>query len=111
MSDKLKVLKKQGLFVFLDILRLHRKKLPIELRSFGDVYVKQEFRQHQDANSRQYEMFLEQWQYYLTDLKQMKDVKQIGKKISEEDKLLLNDDQMKTLSQLEEETKKTFKKQ
>lgn len=37
---------KKGLRLYYNILKLHRRKLPGQFRKLGDIYVKQEFRQH-----------------------------------------------------------------
>lgn len=50
------------------ILRSHRS-LPIEMRSLGDAYVKDEFRKHRDVeNPLQIVGFLTQWKLYLEGL-------------------------------------------
>lgn len=50
------------------LLRAHRK-LPHEMRSLGDVYVKDEFRRHQTADNPVHIMgFLSQWKMYLDEL-------------------------------------------
>ncbi|OSS46328.1 hypothetical protein B5807_08673 [Epicoccum nigrum] len=47
------------------ILRTHRKKLPVEQRVLGDMYVKAEFRAHKDIdNPVQIIGFLSEWQMY-----------------------------------------------
>ncbi|KAF3047699.1 acetate non-utilizing protein 9 [Didymella heteroderae] len=47
------------------ILRTHRKKLPVEQRLLGDMYVKAEFRAHKDIdNPVQIIGFLSEWQMY-----------------------------------------------
>ncbi|KDQ15923.1 hypothetical protein BOTBODRAFT_31376 [Botryobasidium botryosum FD-172 SS1] len=55
------------------LLRVHRR-LPLEMRSLGDEYVKAEFRRHRDATNPVHIMgFLSQWKYYLEDLSQNAD--------------------------------------
>jgi len=50
------------------LLRAHRR-LPPEMRSLGDAYVKSEFRRHKDASNPVHVMgFLSQWKMYLDEL-------------------------------------------
>ncbi|KAH7884789.1 ACN9-domain-containing protein [Phlebopus sp. FC_14] len=52
------------------LLRAHRR-LPREMRSLGDVYVKAEFRRHQKVTNPVHVMgFLTQWKVYLDELPQ-----------------------------------------
>ncbi|KAF9233176.1 ACN9-domain-containing protein [Melanogaster broomeanus] len=52
------------------LLRAHRR-LPVEMRSLGDDYVKAEFRRHQKVTNPVYIMgFLTQWKMYLDELPQ-----------------------------------------
>ncbi|KAF2011653.1 ACN9-domain-containing protein [Aaosphaeria arxii CBS 175.79] len=47
------------------LLRAHRKRLPVEERLLGDLYVKAEFRAHKDIdNPVQIIGFLTEWQLY-----------------------------------------------
>lgn len=51
------------------ILRAHLHKLPLELRSLGDEYVKAEFKAHKSTDNPLYIVgFLTQWQDYLRSL-------------------------------------------
>ncbi|EGV61514.1 hypothetical protein PSN45_000188 [Yamadazyma tenuis] len=48
------------------ILRAHAYKLPVEIRSLGDEYVKAEFKAHKDIDNPLHIVgFLTQWQDYL----------------------------------------------
>ncbi|KAF8526205.1 hypothetical protein BU17DRAFT_82971 [Hysterangium stoloniferum] len=50
------------------LLRAHRN-LPLEMRSLGDNYVKDEFRRHKDTNNPLHIIgFLSQWKMYLEAL-------------------------------------------
>ncbi|KAN0092619.1 hypothetical protein V8E55_003403 [Tylopilus felleus] len=50
------------------LLRAHRR-LPIEMRSLGDAYVKDEFRRHREVTNPVHVMgFLTQWKMYLDEL-------------------------------------------
>ncbi|KIK95269.1 hypothetical protein PAXRUDRAFT_396816 [Paxillus rubicundulus Ve08.2h10] len=52
------------------LLRAHRR-LPIEMRSLGDGYVKAEYRRHQKVTNPVHVMgFLTQWKMYLDELPQ-----------------------------------------
>ncbi|CAK7894881.1 succinate dehydrogenase assembly factor 3, mitochondrial [[Candida] anglica] len=51
------------------ILRAHAIKLPVELRSLGDQYVKAEFKAHQKIDNPLHIVgFLTQWQDYLRSI-------------------------------------------
>ncbi len=46
-------------------MKLQMRKVPEELRTLGDLYIKQEFRLHLDkANEDQMTKFLRGWQQY-----------------------------------------------
>ncbi|MCJ8749547.1 hypothetical protein PDJAM_G00177590 [Pangasius djambal] len=45
------------------ILVLHRF-MPIDLRSLGDQYVKDEFRRHKSASPEQVQVFMKEWEDY-----------------------------------------------
>ena len=49
------------------VLIAHRA-LPVDLRHFGDVYVKVEFRQHKNANEKFIPEFISQWEAYCENL-------------------------------------------
>ncbi|KAF2685910.1 acetate non-utilizing protein 9, mitochondrial precursor [Lentithecium fluviatile CBS 122367] len=47
------------------LFRAHRKKLPVEQRLLGDMYIKQEFRAHRDIDNPVHIIgFLTEWQLY-----------------------------------------------
>lgn len=57
------------LALYRNILRAHNSKLPSELRSLGDEYVKAEFRAHKNIDNPLHIVgFLTQWQDYLRSL-------------------------------------------
>jgi hypothetical protein len=60
------MLKPSGLYR--SILRAHKKFLPNDLRSIGDVYVKQEFKLHKTAKPEQADAFMTEWTGYLDQL-------------------------------------------
>ncbi|XP_015266432.1 PREDICTED: succinate dehydrogenase assembly factor 3, mitochondrial [Gekko japonicus] len=49
------------------ILRLHRA-LPLELKTLGDQYVKDEFRRHKSVSFTEAQRFLQEWENYATML-------------------------------------------
>ncbi|KAK6464906.1 hypothetical protein DFJ63DRAFT_97900 [Scheffersomyces coipomensis] len=54
------------LTLYKSILRAHIRYLPVEIRTLGDSYVKQEFRNHQKIDNPLHIVgFLTQWQDYL----------------------------------------------
>ncbi|PGH06829.1 acetate non-utilizing protein 9, mitochondrial [Polytolypa hystricis UAMH7299] len=51
------------------LLRVHRKKLPQDMRFLGDEYVKSEFRAHRDVENPLHIVgFLKEWQLYAQKL-------------------------------------------
>merc|ERR1712173_61208 len=94
------------------VLKSH-KALPIDLKHFGDVYVKVEFRQHRDAKAEFIPEFVKQWELYAADLesqtKASEDSKKIkfGKPISVDllEKDLSADQQMQLYELMKETTK------
>ncbi|QWU86270.1 hypothetical protein CA3LBN_000488 [Candidozyma haemuli] len=55
--------------LYRSILRAHRLKLPSELRSLGDEYVKAEFKAHKNTDNALHIVgFLTQWQDYLRSI-------------------------------------------
>mmetsp|Transcript_11004 Transcript_11004/g.16016 ORF Transcript_11004/g.16016 Transcript_11004/m.16016 type:complete len:129 (-) Transcript_11004:575-961(-) len=60
----------KGLPLYRSILRAH-KHLPSEMRALGDVYVKTEFRQHQNVTKEdQLTQFHDAWNKYLSGIEQ-----------------------------------------
>lgn len=86
------------------ILRAHVNKLPIELRSLGDEYVKAEFKAHQKIDNPLHIVgFLTQWQDYLKSLDG--GLWKEGK-LSQEDLEKMSPEQVGQLYELMQETKK-----
>ncbi|KAL1953057.1 hypothetical protein VTO42DRAFT_3729 [Malbranchea cinnamomea] len=57
------------LHLYRRLLRLHRKKLPPDLRLLGDEYVKSEFRAHRNVENPIHIVgFLSEWQLYAQKL-------------------------------------------
>ncbi|EDK38772.1 hypothetical protein PGUG_02870 [Meyerozyma guilliermondii ATCC 6260] len=55
--------------LYKNILRAHATKLPVELRSLGDQYVKAEFKAHKNIDNPLHIVgFLTQWQDYLKSI-------------------------------------------
>ncbi len=56
---------KSALTLYRNVMKLQMRKVPEELRTLGDLYIKQEFRLHLDkANEDQMTKFLIGWQQY-----------------------------------------------
>ena len=61
-----------ALRLYRQIMKLHLKKMPEELRNFGDLYIKQEFRLHLDkSDESQMIKFMGEWQKYKQQIEQM----------------------------------------
>ena len=96
----------KGLKLYRQILKLHSKKLPAEMRIIGFAFVRNEFRENlQKANESQFELFSIGWEKYINDWS--KNMNQLKKKKTEKkdfeaeiDKL--SDDQKKTLDEFKD---------
>ncbi|KAH7928099.1 ACN9-domain-containing protein [Leucogyrophana mollusca] len=65
--------------LYRSLLRAHRR-LPVEMRSLGDSYVKDEFRRHREVSNPVHVMgFLSQWKMYLDELPHDADSKSFKK--------------------------------
>ena len=95
-----------GVRLYYRILKAHRKHLPGALRKLGDIYVKQEFRQHHsDPNEHYYPKFYDQWSLYLKQLEQG-GFQSVAKPIDPSTESLLTQDQKEALKNLESGVKK-----
>lgn len=92
----------QVLSLYRDILRLHRAKLPHDMRSLGDTYVKNEFRLHREAKPAFVTTFLKEWDLYVAQLR-MQRGDQIGSDLPTESMESLSDEQKEQLKILRSE--------
>ena len=100
----------QALRLYRQIMKLHLRKMPEELRNFGDLYVKQEFRLHLDkSNEDQMVKFMKGWHQYKEQMEGM----DMSSKRAIKDSLMdpsldemikdkLSEEQMSTLHELKE---------
>ena len=63
------------MFLYYKILKNHLRKLPPQMRHFGDFYVRQEFHMHNNNQSTldQYKKFFDSWYKYNKELEYTKD--------------------------------------
>lgn len=95
-----------ALALYREILRAHRK-LPAEMRSLGDAYVKEEFRKHKSAKAKFIPPFFAAWQDYLRHLRaQDPGAGAIGSDLKPEHVAALNDEQREQLEKLRSEVDK-----
>ncbi|XP_054847712.1 succinate dehydrogenase assembly factor 3, mitochondrial [Eublepharis macularius] len=95
------------------ILQLHRA-LPLELKTLGDQYVKEEFRRHKSVGSAEAQHFLHEWENYVTMLGQQTSRKEesspdkprFGSHLPEEKLNALRDEQVGQLKELMREATK-----
>ncbi|XP_048367874.1 succinate dehydrogenase assembly factor 3, mitochondrial [Sphaerodactylus townsendi] len=95
------------------ILRLHRA-LPLELKTLGDQYVKDEFRRHKSVGSAEAQCFLQEWENYATMLGQQTNQNEdsspnkprFGSHLPEEKLEALRDEQLGQLQELMQEATK-----
>eukprot|EP00408_Alexandrium_pacificum_P016857 CAMPEP_0171187134 /NCGR_PEP_ID=MMETSP0790-20130122/17164_1 /TAXON_ID=2925 /ORGANISM="Alexandrium catenella, Strain OF101" /LENGTH=105 /DNA_ID=CAMNT_0011652185 /DNA_START=97 /DNA_END=414 /DNA_ORIENTATION=+ len=95
----------EGRTLFRSIMRLHRTKLPVPMRSLGDAYVRREFRLHYEPGVKEAHraMFLGEWHGYAQTIGGQQDV--VGQELSAEQRGKLNDEQKKQLKDLEKTAK------
>ncbi|XP_060104528.1 succinate dehydrogenase assembly factor 3, mitochondrial [Heteronotia binoei] len=95
------------------ILQLHRA-LPLELKTLGDQYVKDEFRRHKSVGSAEAQHFLQEWENYATMLGKQTNKNEesspnkpcFGSHLPEEKLEALRDEQLGQLQELMQEATK-----
>ena len=102
--------KKNVLNLYKIILRLH-DRLPLDLKSLGNLYVKSEFKRHKACAAEFVPQFMQQWTSYAANLHQQlqdtsPDKVDIGKNIAPESLDSLSEDQILQLIELMKETTK-----
>lgn len=93
----------QILKLYRNILNAHRFKVDKEMRQFGDIFVKEEFRQHvygDKTTEKHIDNFLKEWEGYHSQLLAMKDIQEIGRHISEEDGKFFTSEQIESIQTL-----------
>ena len=94
------------------ILRLHRQKLPFQMRAMRDDYVRSEFMQHKEAKPEFVEQFMEQWSEYAVMLEsqesQGEDI-DFGKHMTEDEFDALTDEQKVQLQKIRREASSLHK--
>jgi len=99
--------KRQILSLYKNILRVH-EKLPYEIRAFGDMYVRVEFRRHKDCDPKFVPDFMTEWDKYLKQTKLAVDGHRVlGQELKYDDVEGMDQTQMEQLIELAEETKKS----
>ena len=105
MNREILELKKRTVALYYRILKNHLRRLPSQLRQFGNLYVRHEFDQHRNNQStlEQYKEFFQAWEDYNTNLQGNRDKgTSLGKSLSEEELSLLSDEQKNSLNQLKD---------
>uniref|UniRef100_A0A6B2LUV6 Succinate dehydrogenase assembly factor 3 n=1 Tax=Arcella intermedia TaxID=1963864 RepID=A0A6B2LUV6_9EUKA len=94
------------LSLYRSILRMHQKKLPKDLRSLGDSYVRSEFKAIKKAKTPNFHTtFLKSWNDYLEKLSLSQDIQNLGKDLHQSDKAKLSKEQIYQLNQLKNHCK------
>ncbi|CAH7665774.1 hypothetical protein PPACK8108_LOCUS63 [Phakopsora pachyrhizi] len=113
--DKDSILVLPPLILYRRILRVHRNALPQEMRSLGDVYLKDEFRRCKSMENPIHIIgFLSQWKNYLDTIEQQtkesskQSKREVGKKLSEDVLERLSSEQIGQLSELLKATKEIW---
>ena len=91
------------------ILRLHKEKLPVQMRGLGDAYVKSEFRLHKTAKPSFLPNFFKAWNEYAEGLQQQSSQTGFGSPLGEK-VATLTDDQKRMLEQLAAEATREAQK-
>lgn len=92
------------LALYKSILRAHVHKLPVEIRSLGDQYVKAEFKAHKNIDNPLHIVgFLTQWQDYL---KSIDGGKWMDGKLSQQELDKMSPEQVGQLYELMQEAKR-----
>eukprot|EP01121_Diplochlamys_sp_Union-15-3_P003074 TRINITY_DN12911_c0_g1_i2.p1 TRINITY_DN12911_c0_g1~~TRINITY_DN12911_c0_g1_i2.p1 ORF type:complete len:118 (-),score=16.54 TRINITY_DN12911_c0_g1_i2:16-369(-) len=87
--------------LYRSILKTHKKKLPVDMQNIGNKYVHSEFKSMIKATKEEHvKRFIAQWQNYLSELKDTKDLKRPGKDIEEHQAKKLSADQVFQLKKL-----------
>ena len=97
---------RKGVRLYYNILKIHRKKLPKQMRIIGDLYVKQEFHQHHaNPDPQYYSKFYNEWVKYYEQFSK-EGLKGVSKNMDESTEKLLNSDQKEAMKYLKEEVSK-----
>ncbi|KAN0078907.1 hypothetical protein V8E54_005420 [Elaphomyces granulatus] len=87
----------QPLHLYRRLLRLHRTKIPPDLRVLGDGYLKSEFREHRNVENPIHIVgFLTEWQRYAQHLEEYG----TGEKLHKARLLKMSDDQIRQFYEL-----------
>ena len=62
-------LRREMVSMYGQILRTHRKQLPLEMRELGDTYVRDEFKRHLSAEEKHLQPFIREWKLYLANMR------------------------------------------
>ncbi|KNC48390.1 uncharacterized protein AMSG_04839 [Thecamonas trahens ATCC 50062] len=93
------------LALYRNIMRMHRRVLPVELRMVGDDYVRDEFKRHKAVSPTEVRMFLKEWHGYLKTLrKQKRRGEEFGAELAAEQLDKLSPEQRVQLELLKRET-------
>ena len=90
------------LALYRNILRVHRRVLPQEMRFLGDEYVRDEFKRHKTASATYVRSFLKEWHVYLRDLRKQARAREFGKELDAETLVKLSPEQRQQLDLLKE---------
>mmetsp|Transcript_26287 Transcript_26287/g.41128 ORF Transcript_26287/g.41128 Transcript_26287/m.41128 type:complete len:110 (-) Transcript_26287:160-489(-) len=92
--------------LYRNILKLHRRVLPEEMRSLGDSYARSEFKAHKNAKIGFVKEFTKQWKDYCYTLELQATKGEFGKNLDSKKVDTFNDEQKQQLERLESEARK-----
>lgn len=93
--------------LYKNILKIHKRKLPHEVRKFGDDYVRNEWKLHKNVTPSNAVTFITQWKDYFKVLKSQPEV--IGRDLKPSQVESLGDEQKQQLNTLKEEALSSYK--
>lgn len=82
------------------ILKVHKVKLPEDMRELGNKFVRNEFKQHLKSEKKFQEVFKSKWSSYLRQLESAPLASQLGKNLEDNEVNALTDDQKKKLEEM-----------
>jgi len=89
----LNIILRDGLKLYYNILKIHRKVLPPEMKKIGNLYLRIEFKHHHESpNLNYYRKFYTKWNEYYINLAN-KGLKAVARNIDEREENLLTKDQ------------------
>ncbi|KAJ1473228.1 hypothetical protein T484DRAFT_1973508 [Baffinella frigidus] len=98
--------KKSMTDLYRNVLKLHRRVLPQEMRDLGDKYARNEFKAHKTAKIGQVKEFARQWKEYVFAIDQQSKQGKFGQDLDPQRALAMTQEQRESLDRLETEVRR-----